>query len=144
MGVAPVLDYTPFSLNDDKTRGGFERLGSLIAVRKAARERQGPMLVLDAGDYSMGTAFAAATRETGCELQLLSTYIVCPMLSSVAGGPAPGRKPSVSNAVIGRPSNMNTVLWVSIQLPSLTPAGLAGPKYTVVDPSGLATAAGPG
>ena len=30
------------------------------------------MLVLDAGDYSMGTAFAAATRETGCELQLLS------------------------------------------------------------------------
>ena len=30
------------------------------------------MLVLDGGDYSMGTAFAAATRETGCELQLLS------------------------------------------------------------------------
>ena len=30
------------------------------------------MLVLDAGDYSMGTAFAAATRETGGELQLLS------------------------------------------------------------------------
>ena len=30
------------------------------------------MLVLDAGDYSMGTAFAAATRETGGELQLMS------------------------------------------------------------------------
>ena len=30
------------------------------------------MLVLDAGDYSMGTAFGAATRETGCELQLMS------------------------------------------------------------------------
>ena len=30
------------------------------------------MLVLDAGDYSMGTAFAAAIRETGGELQLLS------------------------------------------------------------------------
>ena len=30
------------------------------------------MLVLDAGDYSMGTAFAGATRETGGELQLLS------------------------------------------------------------------------
>jgi 5'-nucleotidase / UDP-sugar diphosphatase len=29
-------------------------------------------LVLDAGDYSMGTAFAGATRETGAELQLLS------------------------------------------------------------------------
>ena len=30
------------------------------------------MLVLDAGDYSMGTAFAAASRETGGELQLMS------------------------------------------------------------------------
>ena len=45
---------------------------TLIAKRKAARQDQGPVLVLDAGDYSMGTAFAAATRETGCELQLLS------------------------------------------------------------------------
>ena len=30
------------------------------------------MLILDAGDYSMGTAFGAATRETGGELQLMS------------------------------------------------------------------------
>jgi 5'-nucleotidase len=30
------------------------------------------VLVLDAGDYSMGTAFGAATRETGGELQLMS------------------------------------------------------------------------
>ena len=70
--MAPALDYTPFTLNDDATRGGFARLATLIAKRKAAREDQGPVLVLDAGDYSMGTAFAAATRETGCELQLLS------------------------------------------------------------------------
>jgi 5'-nucleotidase len=72
IGMAPSLDYTPFTLNDDATRGGFGRLATLIAKRKAARQDQGPVLVLDAGDYSMGTAFAAATRETGCELQLLS------------------------------------------------------------------------
>ena len=72
IGMAPALDYTPFTLNDDATKGGFARLATLIAKRKAAREDQGPVLVLDAGDYSMGTAFAAATRETGCELQLLS------------------------------------------------------------------------
>ena len=72
IGMAPSLDYTPEQLNDDKTRGGFARLATLIAERKAARQDQGPVLVLDAGDYSMGTAFAAATRETGCELQLLS------------------------------------------------------------------------
>jgi 5'-nucleotidase / UDP-sugar diphosphatase len=72
IGLGPASDYTPFTLNDDKTRGGFARLATLIAKRKEARSGQGPVLVLDAGDYSMGTAFAAATRETGCELQLLS------------------------------------------------------------------------
>lgn len=71
IGMSPESDYTPFSLNDDKTRGGFARLAPLIAARKAAREAQGPVLVLDDGDYSNGTAFGAATRETGSELQLL-------------------------------------------------------------------------
>jgi 5'-nucleotidase/UDP-sugar diphosphatase len=72
IGMAPATDYTPFTLNDDKTRGGFARLATLIAKRQEARAGQGPVLVLDAGDYSMGTAFAAATRETGAELQLLA------------------------------------------------------------------------
>jgi 5'-nucleotidase / UDP-sugar diphosphatase len=72
IGMAPATDYSPFTLNDDKTRGGFARLATLITKQKAARAGQGPVLVLDAGDYSMGTAFAAATRETGAELQLLS------------------------------------------------------------------------
>lgn len=72
VGLGPEMDYTPFALNDDGTRGGFARLATLIAQRKAARKDQGPVLVLDAGDYSMGTAFAAAIRETGGELQLLS------------------------------------------------------------------------
>jgi 5'-nucleotidase / UDP-sugar diphosphatase len=38
IGMSPELDYTPFSLNDDKIRGGFARLAPLIATRKAARE----------------------------------------------------------------------------------------------------------
>ncbi len=72
IGMAPASDYTPFHLNDDTTRGGFARLATLIARRKAARSAQGPVLILDAGDFSMGTAFAAAIRETGGELQLLA------------------------------------------------------------------------
>jgi 5'-nucleotidase / UDP-sugar diphosphatase len=72
IGLGPALDYSPFTLNDDRTRGGFARLATLIANRKTARQDQGPVLVLDAGDYSMGTAFGAAIRETGGELQLLS------------------------------------------------------------------------
>ena len=57
-------------------RGRFDARGAvlaaLIAKRKEARKDQGPVLVLDAGDYSMGTAFGAAIRETGAELQLLA------------------------------------------------------------------------
>jgi 5'-nucleotidase len=44
----------------------------LVTARRAARKDLGPVLYLDAGDYSMGTAFAAAIRETGGELQLLA------------------------------------------------------------------------
>ena len=71
IGMGPAADYTPFTLNDDATRGGYARLAALIAKRKEARKGQGPVLVLDAGDYSMGTAFAAATREIGGELKLM-------------------------------------------------------------------------
>ena len=72
IGLGPASDYTPFSLNDDKTRGGFARLAALIAARNEAAKDRGPVLILDAGDYSMGTAFGGAIRETGAELQLLS------------------------------------------------------------------------
>jgi 5'-nucleotidase len=71
IGMGPASDYTPFTINDDTTRGGYARLAALIAKRKAARKDRGPVLVLDAGDYSMGTAFSAATRETGGELHLM-------------------------------------------------------------------------
>lgn len=72
IGMGPSTDYTPFTPGDDNTRGGYARLASLIAQRRAAGEKVGPVLLLDAGDYSMGTAFGAASRETGGELQLMS------------------------------------------------------------------------
>jgi 5'-nucleotidase/UDP-sugar diphosphatase len=72
IGMGPAADYTPFTLNDDATRGGYARLAALIAKRKATRRDQGPVLVLDAGDYSMGTPFGAASREIGSERQLMA------------------------------------------------------------------------
>lgn len=55
-GGSPTADYTPLSTGDDATRGGFARLATVIAD---ARERAGerPVLVLDAGDFSMGSPF---------------------------------------------------------------------------------------
>lgn len=72
IGMGPASDYTPLSPNDDQTRGGYARIATLIAARKKAREGEGPVLVLDAGDFSMGTPFAAASREIGGELQLMA------------------------------------------------------------------------
>src|SRR6266498_1704547 len=72
IGLRPELDYSPFTTGDDTTRGGFARLATLIAKRKDARKAQGPVLILDAGDYSMGTAFGSAIGHTGAELQLMS------------------------------------------------------------------------
>jgi 5'-nucleotidase len=71
IGMGPAADYTPFTLNDDTTRGGYARLAGLIARRSEALKDRGPVLVLDAGDYSMGTAFGAASREIGGELKLM-------------------------------------------------------------------------
>lgn len=72
IGMGPSADYTPFQPHDDSTRGGYARLASQITKRKEVRGELGPVLVLDAGDYSMGTAFGAATRETGGELRLMA------------------------------------------------------------------------
>src|SRR5262245_6451764 len=72
IGVGPASEYSPMILNDDGTIGGIERIASLIAERRKAREALGPVLVLDIGDFSIGTPFGGATHETGAELQCLS------------------------------------------------------------------------
>jgi len=72
VGVGPFNDYDPATLNGDSTIGGYSRLATLIQQRRKELQTLGPVLLVDAGDYSMGTAFAAATRETGAELRLMS------------------------------------------------------------------------
>ena len=72
IGVGPSSDYTPMTLNDDATKGGFSRLAALVAQRRQEMGRLGSVLVLDCGDFSMGTAIGAAARELGAELQLLA------------------------------------------------------------------------
>jgi len=72
IGMGPSSDYTPLTVNDDQTTGGYARIAAVIATRKKVRESQGPVLILDAGDFSMGTPFAAASREIGGELQVMS------------------------------------------------------------------------
>ncbi len=68
-GFGPELDYSPFSTGDDKTQGGFARIAALIKSIKSSRTN--PVLVLDAGDFTMGSLFHTVSRELGGELLLL-------------------------------------------------------------------------
>jgi 5'-nucleotidase/UDP-sugar diphosphatase len=72
IGVGPTSEYTPGTINDDGTIGGMERIATLIAERRRARQTDGPVLVLDSGDATVGTPFGGASRNTGAEYQCLS------------------------------------------------------------------------
>ena len=54
-GYAPSSEYTPFTTGDDQTRGGFSRLAAII--EKERSENPGNILLLDAGDFLMGTFY---------------------------------------------------------------------------------------
>ena len=69
MGFAPTSEYTPFSLNDDKTQGGFARIAHLISEKTA--ENPDGTLVLDAGDFLMGTLFHTLETKKGFQLRLM-------------------------------------------------------------------------
>ncbi len=69
VGFGPVLDYTPMVINNDSTIGGFARLATLIKDEK--QKHPGEVLVLDAGDFLMGTMFHALEPQTGFELHLM-------------------------------------------------------------------------
>ncbi len=68
-GVGPDGAYTPHTTGDDPTQGGVARMATLIDQLRAAAE--GPVLLLDGGDVTMGTLYHTVSRETGTELQLM-------------------------------------------------------------------------
>ncbi|HBL54148.1 MAG TPA: hypothetical protein DDZ34_09105, partial [Syntrophaceae bacterium] len=68
-GFSPEIDYQPFTMNADKTRGGWSRVATIINNTK--KEKANPVLVVDAGDYTMGSFFHMLAREEAFELRLL-------------------------------------------------------------------------
>ena len=68
-GYPAEIDYTPLSTNDDSTFGGWSRIATVIKGVKA--ERKNPVLVLDAGDFLMGSLFHMVSREESLELRLM-------------------------------------------------------------------------
>ncbi len=68
---SPEIDFTPQKTGDDLTIGGFARIATVIAREKAARKN--PVLVMDAGDFTMGSLFHMRAREESFELRLMKT-----------------------------------------------------------------------
>lgn len=68
-GFSPEAEYSPFSQNDDHTSGGFARLATLIHQEKMRSENS--LLVVDAGDFLMGTLFQNLEESSGFQLRLM-------------------------------------------------------------------------
>ncbi len=69
LGFSPIIDYNPDITGSDKTLGGWARLKTFINNTKNAKTN--PVLVLDAGDFLMGSLFHTVSREYAFELKLL-------------------------------------------------------------------------
>jgi len=69
LGFSPNIDYTPLKTGDDKTVGGWARIATVIQDVK--QNRNNPVLVLDAGDFLMGSLFHMLSREESFELRLM-------------------------------------------------------------------------
>ncbi|MFA6128369.1 MAG: metallophosphoesterase [Bacteroidales bacterium] len=68
-GFGPEADYTPLKPNDDQTVGGFARIAAVISQYKEKQPES--LLVVDAGDFLMGTIFQTAEAKTGFQLRLM-------------------------------------------------------------------------
>lgn len=69
LGHSPNKDYTPIGTSNDSTLGGWARIATVIKTEK--RIRKNPVLVLDGGDFLMGTLFHMVSREEALELGLM-------------------------------------------------------------------------
>ncbi len=69
LGFSPNRDYSPDVTGNDRTIGGWARVAS--AIRSEKEKRDNPVLVLDAGDFLMGSLFHMVSREEALELILM-------------------------------------------------------------------------
>jgi 5'-nucleotidase/UDP-sugar diphosphatase len=72
MGFGPERDYTPATPDDDATRGGMARLATAIGRARAEAQAGGArVLLLDAGDFMMGSLFELLANQAVPELTLM-------------------------------------------------------------------------
>ena len=68
-GTGPEFEYSPLIVNNDKTVGGFARLATIFKQENEMFPEG--TLILDAGDFLMGSLFHASEEETGFQTNLM-------------------------------------------------------------------------
>lgn len=68
-GYAPESQYTPLTVNDDETIGGFARIARVLKTEK--ENHPDNVLIFDAGDFLMGTFFHTLEPVDGFQLRLM-------------------------------------------------------------------------
>ncbi|MGE5839954.1 MAG: bifunctional metallophosphatase/5'-nucleotidase [Deltaproteobacteria bacterium] len=69
LGFSPTIDYRPGLTGGDATRGGWARVATVL--KREREKRSHPVLILDAGDFLMGSLFHMLAREEAMELRLM-------------------------------------------------------------------------
>jgi len=144
LGFSPNLEYSPLETGNDGTVGGFARIATVIQREKAKRTQ--PVLVLDAGDFLMGSLFHMLSREESFELRLMGLmgYDVTTLGNHefdlkpeglariITSAKEKGNPPRIvfSNAVFSREKNEDD------SLEEVFSKGLVSP-YTVIERGGL-------
>jgi 5'-nucleotidase / UDP-sugar diphosphatase len=68
-GFSPETEYTPFQEDNDPTLGGMARIAGFIAKEKATYGNK--LMVVDAGDFLMGTLYQTIETHEGFQLRLM-------------------------------------------------------------------------
>lgn len=69
LGFSPNIDYRPDITGGDATKGGWARIATVI--KQEREKRNHPVLVLDGGDFLMGSLFHMVAREEAIEPRLM-------------------------------------------------------------------------
>lgn len=68
-GYSPESAYSPLSVDDDQTKGGFSRIAAIIKNERETNEVS--TIVADGGDFLMGTLFQSLEVSSGFQLSLM-------------------------------------------------------------------------
>jgi 5'-nucleotidase len=136
-GFGPESYYSPLVTDNDNTSGGFSRIGAIINIEKELNE--GTTIVLDAGDFLMGTFFQHLEPKSGFQLPLMKKMgydVVCignhefdfgpgKLAKIVSSSADKGDLPVIllGNAVFSRKDSIDD------SLEDLFSSGLIGRKY---------------